>query len=81
MNIAMSDKKKDWILQLVTLKRINFAKECCNEWVSLKTTDNYWKVLPSEIKIKIDKIIVCSEIPFSKNSYQIVTSQLICKES
>ena len=73
-------------------KRVNFAisnaqknKFCKRmlQWVSFSKNnrDNYWKVLPSEIKIKIDKIIVCSEIPFSKNSYQIETSQLICKES
>ena len=58
---------------------MNIAKECCNEWVSLQTIDNHWKVMPSEIKVSCDKIIACSEIPFSKNSYQIETSQLICK--
>ena len=60
-------------------KRMNIAKECCNEWVSLQTTDNHLKVMPSEIKVSCDKTIVCSEVPFSKNSYQIETSQLICK--
>ena len=53
-------------MQRVTAKRTNIAKENCNEWVSLQTEDNHWNVMPSEIKVLCNKIIVCSEIPFSK---------------
>ena len=64
----MSDKKNERISQLVTPKRMNVAKECCNEWASLHAAGNHLKVMHSEIKVLCNNIIVCAEIPFSKNS-------------
>ena len=41
-----------------TPKRMHVIEESCNEWVSLQTTDNQWNVMPSEIKVLCDEIIV-----------------------
>ena len=35
---------------------MNVAKESCNEWVSLQTTDNHWEVMLLESKFYVIKL-------------------------
>ena len=61
---------------------MNVAKESCNESVLRQTTDHHWKVMPSEIKYKIETqnfiMIVDTKTKGKKNQLASINLSIKC---